>query len=66
MKLFVLSDADFETSNSKSEVSKITSFSKTTQLQTDLFHTMFYTVNPSTLLVTKYGFMLTIIWSNYQ
>ena len=62
---------DFETSNSKSEVSKsnsweITSFSKTMALQREPFLTMFYTINLSPLLVTKKGFMLTIILSNYQ
>ena len=41
---------DFETLNSKSEVSKsnswkITSFSKTTLLQGEPFLTMFYTIN---------------------
>ena len=51
---------DFETSNSKSEVSKsnslkITSFSKTTSLQRELFLAMFYTINLSPLLVTKKG-----------
>ena len=49
---------DFETSNSKSEVSKsnswkITSFSKTTSLQKEPFLTMFYSINLSPLLVTK-------------
>ena len=49
---------DFETSNSKLEVWKsnswkITSFSKTTSLQREPFHTMFYTINLSPLLVTK-------------
>ena len=49
---------DFETSNSKPEVSKsnlwqITSFSKNTSLQRELFLTMFYTINLSPLLVTK-------------
>ena len=49
---------EFETSNSKSEVSKsntwkITSFSKTTSLQREPFLTMFYTINISPLLVTK-------------
>ena len=49
---------DFETSNSKLEVSKsnswkITSFSKTTSLQREPFLTMFYTINLSPLLVTK-------------
>ena len=62
---------DFETSNSKSEVSKsnsskITSFSKTTSLQRVLFLTMFYTINLSPLLVFKKGFMLITILSNYQ
>ena len=42
---------DFETSNSKLEVAKsnslkITSFSKTTSLQRELFLTMFYTFKP--------------------
>ena len=45
---------------------KITSFSKTTSLQRELFLTMFYTINLSPLLVTKNGFMLIIILSNYQ
>ena len=59
---------DFETSNSKSEVSKsnslkITSFSKTTLLQREPFLTMFYTVNLSLFMK---GFMLIIILSNYQ
>ena len=54
---------DFETSNSKSEVSKsnswkITSFSKTTSLQRELFLTMFYTINLSREVI--------IILSNYQ
>ena len=49
---------DFETSNSKLEVSKsnswkITPFSKTTSLQKERFLTMFYTVNLSPLLITK-------------
>ena len=62
---------DFETSSSKSEVSKsnlmkITSFSKTTPLQRELFLTMFYTMNLSPLLVTKQGFVLIIILSIYQ
>ena len=63
---------DFETSNSKSEVSKsnswkITSFSKTTSLQREpFFLTMFYIINLSPLLVTKWGFMLITILSNYQ
>ena len=62
---------DFETSSSKLEVSKsnswkITSFSKTMALQWKLFLTMFYTTNLSPLLVSKKGFMLIIILSNYQ
>ena len=62
---------DFETSNSKSEVSrsnlwKITSFLKTTSLQRELFLTMFYTINLSPLLVIKKGLMMIIILSNYQ
>ena len=62
---------DFETSSSKSEVSKsnswkITFFSKTTSLQSEPFLTMFYTINLSPLLVTKKGFMIIIILSNYQ
>ena len=49
---------DFETSISKSEISKlnswkITSFSKTTFLQREPFLTMFYTINSSPLLGTK-------------
>ena len=49
---------DFETSSSKSEVSKsnsrkITSFSKTKLLQREPFLTMFYTTNSSPLLITK-------------
>ena len=62
---------DFDTSNSKSEVSKsnswkITSFSKTMSLQREPFLRMFFTINLSPLLVTKKGFMLIIILSNYQ
>ena len=62
---------DFETSNSKLEGSKsnswkITSFSKITSLQRELFLTMFYTINLSPLLVIKKGFMVIIILSNYQ
>ena len=62
---------DFETSSSKSEVSKsnswkITSFSKIMALQRVLFLTMFYTINLSPLLVTKKGFMLIIILSSNQ
>ena len=57
--------------NSKLEVSKsnswkATPFSKTTSLQREPFLTMFYTTNLSPLLVTKLGFMLTIILSNNQ
>ena len=36
---------------------KNTSFSKTMLLQRELFLTMFYTINSSPLLVTKYSFM---------
>ena len=62
---------DFETSNFKSEVSKsnswkITSFVKTTLLQREPFLAMYYTINLSPLLVTKRGFKLIIILSNYQ
>ena len=62
---------DFETSKSnfefsKSNLWKITSFSKSLLLQRELFLTMFYTVNSSPLLITKQGFMLIIILSNYQ
>ena len=61
---------DFETSNSKSEVSisnswNITSFSKTMSLQREPFLTMFYTINLSPLLVTKYGCMLLISYLEY-
>ena len=35
-------------------------------LQKEPFLTMFYTINLSPLLVTKKGFMLNIILSNYQ
>ena len=62
---------DFETSSSKSEVSKsyswkITPFSKTMARQRESFLTMFHTINLSPLLVTKKGFMLIIILGNYQ
>ena len=62
---------DFETSNSKPEVSnsnslKITSYWKTTSLQREPFLTMFYTINLSQLLITKKGFMPIIIWSDYK
>ena len=62
---------DFETSKYNCEVSisnswQITSFSETTLLQRELFLTMFYTINLSPLLVTKWGFMLIIILRNYQ
>ena len=63
---------DFETSNSKSEVSKsnslkITSFSKTTLLHREPFVTMLNTGNLSSPLhVTKSCFMLIVILSNYQ
>ena len=61
----------FETSSSKSEVFKsnswkITSFSKTTFLQREPFLTMFYTINLSPLIVTKWGIILIIILSSYQ
>ena len=67
----VVKMVDFETSSSKSEVSKsnswkITSFSKTMALQREMFLTMFYTINLSPLLVTKKGFMLIIISSNWE
>ena len=55
---------DFETS--KSNLWKITSFSKTLSLQREPFLTMFYSINLSTLLVTKNHFMLISILSNYQ
>ena len=59
---------DIETSKSRSEVSKpnslkITSFSKASPLQREPFLTMFYTIDLSPLLLTKWG--LTII-SSYQ
>ena len=60
---------DFETSYSKPEVWKTISFSKTTELQSELFLTMFYTINLSPKLVIKKGFktfMIIIILSNYQ
>ena len=62
---------DFETSSSKLEVSKsnswkITSFSKTMALQRKPFLTVFYTINLAPLLVIKKGFMIIIIFSNYQ
>ena len=62
---------DFETSKpnfevSKSNLWKITSFSKTTSLQRELFLTMFYTINLSPLLLIKKGFMMVIILSYYQ
>ena len=62
---------DFRTSNSKSEVSKsnlwkITSFSKTMLLQREPFLTIFYTINISPVFVIKLVFMLTMILSNYQ
>ena len=62
---------DFETSSSKSEVSKSNSwkfapFSKTMLLQRMPFLTMFYTINLSPLLVIKKGFMLIIILSYNQ
>ena len=43
-----------------------TSFSKTTLLQRETFLTMFCTTNSYPSLVTKLGFMLTIILGNYQ
>ena len=60
---------DFETSNSKLEVSKsnswkITSVSKTTSLQREPFLKMFST-SPLYPLPSKF-FMLQIILSNYQ
>ena len=66
-KEVIFHEFDFETSNSKSEVTKsnslkITSFSKSTSLQREPF----LTINLSPLLVTKKGFMLVIILSNYQ
>ena len=62
---------DFETTDLEFQVSKssswrITSFSKTTPLQREPYLTMFYTTNLSPLLITKKGFVLTIILSNYQ
>ena len=51
---------------SKSNSWKITSFSKAMALLREPFFTMFCTVNLSPLLVTKKGFMLIIILSNYQ
>ena len=58
-----VSMVDFETSSSKSEVSKsnswkITSFSKAMALQREPVLTMFDTNNRSPLVVTKKGFML--------
>ena len=45
---------------------EITYFSKTMLLLREPFLTMFYTINSSPLLVTKYVVMLTIILSGYQ
>ena len=63
---------DFGTSKSNSEVSesnswKITSFSKTSSLQSEPFLTMCYFYHHQ-LLVTRYQvrYMLIIIYSNYQ
>ena len=54
----------FET---KSNLWKITSFLITTLLQRELLLlTMFYTINSSPLLLTKYCFILIIILSNYH
>ena len=54
---------DFETSNSKSEVAKsLENYS--TSLQRERFLAILYTINLSLLLVTTWGFMLTIILSN--
>ena len=52
---------DFDTSNSKSEVSKsnswkITSFSKTMSLQREPFLTMFYVITPLTNILSFYWF----------
>ena len=60
---------NFETSSSKSEVSKssslkMTSFLKTMGLQREPFLTMFYTISLSPFLVIKKGFMMIIILSN--
>ena len=62
---------DFDTSNSKSEVSKsnswkITYFSKSTSLQREPFLTMFFTINSSPMLVTMSVFKLIFVLSNYQ
>ena len=71
LKVVCFQMLDFETSNSKSEVSKssswkITYLLKTKSLQRELFLTMFYTINLSPILVIKKGFMIIIILSNYQ
>ena len=57
---------DFETSKSKSEVSKSNSWKTTPLLQRELYLTMFYTINSSPLLITMLVFMLKIILSNYH
>ncbi len=43
-----------------------TSFSKTTSLQRESFLKMFYSINSSPVLFTKYVFMVIKLWSNYQ
>ena len=68
----VLSDAWFrdliflKSEVSKSNLWKITSFSKTTSLQGELFLPFCYTINLSPLLVIKKVFLIIIILSNYQ
>ena len=60
----VLSDAWSEVSKSNSW--KISSTSKTSSFQKELFFTMFYTINLSPWLVIKKGFMIVIILNNYH
>ena len=52
--------------NSKYEVSKSNSWKISSFYKWELFLTMSYTINPSTLLVTKKSFMTMIFFSNYQ
>ena len=56
---------DFETSNSKSEVSKSNSNYVTSEGAVS-HDVLYYQFNLSPLIVTKKGFMLIIILSDYQ
>ena len=58
LRCLISGTSSFKSAVSKSNLWKITSFSKITSLQREQFLTMSYTINLSPFIVTKKGFML--------